>query len=175
MFVFVSPAFAAHSELTYRVALQDALSFDRVPFAKTVAAVYADSRGWSLGGRLHFREVQSGGDFTIWLVPADEMQSFSASCSAQWSCRVGRDVVINEARWDDGSPDWPGPLSQYRIMLINHETGHWLGLDHLSCGGSGELAPVMMQQSKGAQPCLINPWPLESERQRVAEIFGLSH
>lgn len=170
----VIQARAGDTNLTYSVALHSAVASDRASFAKSVASAYADPRGWSLSGRLHFREVQTGGDFTIWLVPADQMRSFSSSCSAQWSCRVGRDVVINEERWDHGSPYWQGPLSQYRIMLINHETGHWLGLDHLPCGGPGQLAPVMMQQSKGAEPCLINAWPLQSERRRVAEIFGLS-
>jgi hypothetical protein len=49
-------------------------------------------------------------------------------------------------------------------MVVDHETGHWLGHPHLSCGGRGRLAPVMMQQSKGLDGCRHNPWPLASER-----------
>ena len=48
-------------------------------------------------------------------------------------------------------------------MVVNHETGHWLGHGHLGCPGPGP-APVMMQQSKGRGACSFNPWPLPFER-----------
>ncbi|HEX5017257.1 MAG TPA: DUF3152 domain-containing protein, partial [Actinomycetes bacterium] len=60
-----------------------------------------------------------------------------------------------------------GNLRQYRAMVVNHETGHWFGLGHASCGGSGKLAPVMMQQSKGLEGCRPNPWPLPGEIARA--------
>ena len=48
-------------------------------------------------------------------------------------------------------------------MVVNHETGHFLGLDHASCSGPGRPAPVMMQQSKGLNGCHFNPWPTARE------------
>ena len=87
-------------------------------------------------------------------------------CSVQWSCRAGRYVVINQMRWKYASPSWNGAgksLRDYRHLVVNHETGHWLGHGHLGCPGPGRLAPVMMQQSKGLDGCRHNPWPLASE------------
>jgi Protein of unknown function (DUF3152) len=168
-----SRADAAQVELRYRVALRGVAAAQRAPFASAVAAVYADPRGWSLGGKITWVEVASGADFTIWLAAADEMRSFSDECSTSWSCRVGSAIVINETRWSTGSPYWHGALGDYRAMLINHETGHFLGLDHAGCLGAGLLAPVMMQQSKGPQPCLPNAWPLPAERAKVEKLLGL--
>ncbi len=48
-------------------------------------------------------------------------------------------------------------------MVVNHETGHWLGKGHARCPGKGRLAPVMMQQSKGTHGCRFNPWPTAAE------------
>jgi hypothetical protein len=164
---------AAQREITYSVDFRGAIEADRSAFADKVASVYADPRGWSLADAIEFRRVARGGDFTIWLAAADEMKSFSSACSTAWSCRAGRNVVINEARWIYGSPFWYGKLDDYRAMIINHETGHWLGLDHEACAAAGALAPIMMQQSEGPAPCLNNSWPLPSERAAVAKSLGL--
>jgi len=170
----VAPARAAQVELTYQVGFRGVPRSEQTLFSAAVAHVYADPRGWSLGGSVAFRHVTSGGDFTIWLAAADQMTSFSSDCSVDWSCRVGRDVIINAARWDSGSPYWHGAQSDYRTMLVNHETGHWLGLDHEACPGAKMPAPIMMQQSKGVAPCVPNPWPLARERQHVAHILGVT-
>ena len=52
-------------------------------------------------------------------------------------------------------------------MVINHETGHWLGLGHAYCSGPGQLAPIMQQQSIDMQGCQINSWPLPWELDAV--------
>ena len=58
-------------------------------------------------------------------------------------------------------------VRDYRHLVVNHETGHWLGLGHASCPRRGSKAPVMMQQSKGTGGCRLNPWPLPREAARV--------
>lgn len=75
------------------------------------------------------------------------------------SCREGDRVIINLTRWLEGTTDWDGSLADYRAMVINHEVGHALGHGHLGCPGPGQLAPVMMQQTKGLDGCVGNPWP----------------
>ena len=100
------------------------------------------------------------------LAQASLVPSFSSSCSAMWSCRVGRYVIINQDRWLHASPAWNAAhlaLRDYRHMVVNHETGHWLGLHHVGCPGPGRLAPVMMQQSKGLDGCRFNPFPTQHE------------
>jgi hypothetical protein len=169
-----APAMSAQREFTYSVASRGAVHADVGTFARKVAAVYADPRGWSLGGPVRFRAVAHGGNFTVWLATPDAMKSFGADCSAQWDCRSGRDVIINEARWEKGSPKWPGPLVDYRTMIVNHETGHWLGLDHAECPAIGVPAPIMMQQSKGVGACLPNPWPTQLERETVLRALELA-
>jgi len=52
-------------------------------------------------------------------------------------------------------------------MVINHETGHWLGLGHSQCPASGAPAPIMQQQSIDLQGCVINSWPLAGELDAV--------
>jgi hypothetical protein len=130
--------------------------------AAVAAATYADERGWRRAG-VAFREVASGGDFTLWLASPEQVERFSSACSAFYSCRVGRNVIINDDRFTSGSPYWPGALDDYRALVVNHETGHWLGLGHRGCPGPGQLAPVMQQQSKGLDGCAPNPWPTPSE------------
>ncbi len=143
---------------TYSVTSRGAVTVNVEDFARSVADTYADPRGWSRSGR-GLRRVASGGDFTVVLSEARLLPSFSPVCSARYSCRVGRLVIINQDRWRFGSAPFPGPLAQYRQMVVNHETGHWLGVDHQSCGGAGRLAPVMQQQSKAMLGCLPNAWP----------------
>ena len=129
---------------------------------------YDDARGWRAGG-IEFRRVRRGGDFTLVLAEARTLPSFSSTCSVQWSCRIGRWVVVNQTRWLHASPAWRRAgesLRDYRHLVVNHETGHWLGRGHASCPRRGGPAPVMMQQSKGTGGCRFNPWPLPGELPR---------
>ncbi|HEX6379833.1 MAG TPA: DUF3152 domain-containing protein [Acidimicrobiia bacterium] len=135
---------------------------DLEAFAAAAAQTYADPRGWNRGGTVRFERVPSGGDFTLWLAAAGQVATFGGACDATWSCRNGRNVVINEDRWLAASPAWigaGGSLRDYRHMVVNHETGHWLGLGHVNCAAPGSVATIMQQQSMDLQGCTPNPWP----------------
>jgi hypothetical protein len=151
--------------VTYRVETRGEPTADLGVFRRQVAETFADPRGWRSAG-VRFVRVARGGGFSVVLARASTLPSFSPVCSTQWSCRVGRYVVINETRWRSASPSWNRAhrrLRDYRHMVVNHETGHWLGHGHLGCPARGRKAPVMMQQSKGLDGCVHNPWPLPSE------------
>jgi hypothetical protein len=149
---------------TYAVRTRGGVRADVEVFRASVAETYADPRGW-LGAHHRFRPAAPGrdGDFTVVLSQARYLPTFSSECSTSYSCRSGRNVVINETRWRFGSPYFPGTLDEYRHMVVNHETGHWLGFGHAYCSAPGRLAPVMQQQSKGMHGCRVNPWPLPRE------------
>ena len=155
----------ARRVVRYSVQTRGPLTASVKEFRTLAQATYDDARGWRSAG-IQFRRVARGGAFTLVLARAGAVPSFSSGCSSQWSCRVGRYVVINQDRWLGASPAWNaanGSLRDYRHMVVNHETGHWLGLGHASCPGGGRPAPVMMQQSKGLNGCRFNPFPTERE------------
>lgn len=151
----------------YHVETRGRMSTSVRTFRRLVNASLNDPRGWRGASGIRFEEVRSGGSMTLVLAESSWVPRFSSGCSAQWSCRVGRFVVINQLRWKHASPAWNnggGTLRGYRHMVVNHETGHWLGWSHRSCPGRGALAPVMQQQSINLQGCRFNPFPTVAER-----------
>lgn len=152
--------------VTYSIAVDGAVVSDVNEFATVAAGVLGSPRGWRAAG-IEFVRVPSGGDFTLVLANPRQVETYDPVCSFLYSCSVGRNVVINDIRFAIGSPAWPGELDWYRSMVINHETGHWLGLGHSYCPGPGQLAPVMQQQSIDMQGCQINSWPLPWELDSV--------
>ncbi|MFM7617366.1 MAG: DUF3152 domain-containing protein, partial [Actinomycetes bacterium] len=130
-------ASAAGPDLVYTYEVRGlSNSSDLEAFAAQAAETLNDPRGWSLNGSIAFQRVPSSGSFTLWLAAASTLPSFGSPCSTSWSCRQGRNVIINETRWLEASPAWNaagGPLREYRHMVVNHETGHWLGFGHAFC------------------------------------------
>jgi hypothetical protein len=156
----------ARHTVTYHVETRGRVVADRATFRRQAQETLDDPRGWR-GSGVRFRRVRSGGDLTLVLSEASRLPSFSPVCSVEWSCRVGRYVVINQTRWLRASPMWNQrhrSRRDYRHMVVNHEMGHWLGHGHRGCPRTGALAPVMQTQSKGLGGCRPNPWPTPSER-----------
>src|SRR5690606_29972799 len=132
--------------VTYHVETRGDLVADVSTFARLAQETFDDPRGWRNGG-VELRRVARAGQFSLVLAEASWLPRFSSGCSSTWSCRVGRHVVINQTRWLHASPAWNAAgrsLRDYRHMVVNHETGHWLGRGHRGCPGKGRAAPVMM-------------------------------
>jgi hypothetical protein len=168
-----APGDAPQRTFTYEVRTRGTVYADVNVFRRVAAQTLNDRRGWSLGGSIRYREVSSGGTFTLWLAAPSELPKFSSVCDSEYSCRVGRNVIINDERWRTGTPAWPD-VAEYRHYVINHELGHWLGRGHATCPGRGQLAPVMQQQSIGLGGCVTNPGPVASEKQAVGATWGVS-
>ena len=151
--------------VTYHVETRGRITTSLPDFRRLAQQTYDDPRGWR-GKGVRFVRVERRGSFTLVLAEASSVPGFSSGCSSTYSCRVGRYVIINQTRWNRATPPWNaggGSLRDYRHMVVNHETGHWLGYGHAGCPGRGKLAPVMMQQSKGLDGCRFNPWPTQRE------------
>lgn len=166
-------------EITYTYCVRpDGVADSEVDgFAERVGEILADPHGWGLDGALELR--RRGGcdtDFTVWLSTPERVAELDAACSARWSCRVGRHVVINAERWHHASEAWDeagASLDDYRRMVVNHEVGHWLGFDHAECPEAGASAPVMQQQSIGLEGCEPNTRPGAADRAELAYQLGL--
>lgn len=163
---WASPAEPAVREVQYHVETRGNVTADVDEFKSVLAATLNDSRGWSRLG-VRFVEVPAGGELTAVLSESSQMTTFSETgCDIFVSCTVGDYIIINQDRWLGGSKAWNATgssLDDYRRMVINHETGHWLGHGHLACRGEGQPAGVMQQQTINMQGCEPNPWPLQQE------------
>ncbi len=162
--------------ITYCTAARGVTDSELSAMNSKAASTLNAKRGWSLGGNVTFQAANANCEFTLWLVAADQMPTFGAICDAMWSCAVRPNVAINYDRWRGASDAWNkdgGSLEDYRVMVINHEVGHWLGFDHSNCPGSGQAAPVMQQQSIDLQGCSFSPWPSSIERTALRSYLGL--
>ncbi|WP_435851077.1 DUF3152 domain-containing protein [Streptomyces roseolus] len=155
----------------YRVDVEKGLGLDAKLFARAVQQTLNDKRSWAGRGAMTFERISSGQpDFVITLA--------SPGTTGAWCAKSGLDttidnvscdsasterVMINAFRWARGSETFgPKAMHAYRQMLINHEVGHRLGHNHVSCRTPGALAPVMQQQTKSLNvdgiSCKPNPW-----------------
>lgn len=151
---------------TWDVSQRGEVRGDLDEFRQVIDDTFSDVRGWRRAG-IEFKYVESGADLHMVLASPANVVAFSPSgCSPDWSCTVKPYVIINDDRWMGATDSYNAvgeSLLNYRRMVLNHETGHWLGHDHLLVCGEQGLAPIMMQQSINLRGCTANPWPLTDE------------
>lgn len=172
----ITAAPKAVKQYTYCIRAKNVGESELPGFTTKVHATLNDARGWSLDGQVAFNKVDSGCSMIIWLSAAADIPGFGAICDSTWSCAVRPNVIINHDRWTGASEAWNasgGSLDDYRSMVINHESGHYLGFGHRYCGGAGQLAPVMQQQSISLQGCSFSPWPSVAEKNTLKAQLGI--
>ncbi|MER7703488.1 DUF3152 domain-containing protein [Kitasatospora sp. NPDC097605] len=148
----------------YRVEVEDGIGIDAAASAQQVQAVLADRRGWTNDRRNGFQRVSEGAyDFTVKIASPATVDRICGAAGldtrGEVNCNVGSQVLVNVKRWTTGSPQFAGPIDEYRALVINHEVGHRIGHGHEGCPGPGKPAPAMMQQIYGLKGCTPNAWP----------------
>ncbi|MET9772722.1 DUF3152 domain-containing protein [Streptomyces sp. NPDC006367] len=152
----------------YKVLVEEGIDIRPAAAAAEISDVLADPRGWTRGGTDSFRLVSSGPyDFVVKIATPGTVDEICGAAGlltrGEVNCSVGKDVVVNLKRWVLGSPQFDGPLGDYRALIINHEVGHRIGHGHETCPGPGRPAPAMMQQIKGLKGCVANAWPYDRD------------
>jgi hypothetical protein len=144
------------------VSVEGGLDVDPARFAEFVMSTLNDPRGWTHDDWTFARtDDEAAADVIVVLASPS---TSAAMCrplvtGGRLSCREGRRTILTWYRWVNGTQDYGEDRTAYRTYVVNHEVGHFLGHGHQQCPGRGELAPVMMQQTKGLKGCLPNPWP----------------
>ncbi|GAA1341005.1 DUF3152 domain-containing protein [Saccharothrix algeriensis] len=169
----------------YSVEVEDGVSLPRGDdnFAAVVDYALAHPRGWARAGhRFHRVDAAAEPALRIRLASQDTARRLCGfDLPFDTSCRIGAEVYLSSARWFRGSHAYGGELRAYRLYMVNHEVGHFLGHGHEPCPVDGAPAPLMMQQTlstdndelaaitsgvdQGAvippdgKSCTPNPWP----------------
>lgn len=152
----------------YTVEVEDGIDVSGTDFATTVGSVLTDPRGWQTRDGVRFVDVAPADaakgapvDLRITLASPSTTDKLCAPLETrgQVSCHNGGRVVLNLRRWVLGADAYGKDVAAYRTYLVNHEVGHGIGHPHEYCGGQGQVAPVMMQQTYGLKGCTAWPWP----------------
>ncbi|NNG19969.1 DUF3152 domain-containing protein [Naumannella sp. ID2617S] len=157
-----APAGQKGRSIRIRVEVEQGLALDPEAVAREAADVLQDPRSWTSRGEAHFDFVGTGpAELTLRVLTPDttDQRCLPLKTLGEVSCQQGQGVNLNARRWVEAVPDYRGDVAGYRKYLVNHEVGHFLGHQHSECPGPGQVAPVMMQQTKGLDGCRANSWP----------------
>ncbi len=139
---------------TYSCVIDSGVYTNPRTFAKWVAIYLADPDGWESKGYT-FSFVTKNPQILIHLTTTKGL--VVVGCDPALNCAVmnGKDIYINFDLWSGKTANKSQlNLMEYRQYILSHEMGHILGYGHVKCPGVGQLAPIMLQQTKGIGACV---------------------
>lgn len=166
----------------YTVSVERGLaSVNREEATEEIEGILGNPDGWTKTGEVSFQRVSknSNANTQIIIATPNTVDNICAAggvsgTNGYTSCRVGNRAIINSNRWTGAVKHWPkNALAKYRKYVINHETGHRMGLRHSVCTGVGRTARVMVQQTHrskkpfGLNGCKANGTPTKSDFRRL--------
>ncbi|MEV1006045.1 DUF3152 domain-containing protein [Streptomyces sp. NPDC049881] len=160
--------------LAYRVEIEDGIALDPAGTAAEVHDILGNPRGWTNEGDTGFDTAPDGAtpDFTVRIATPGTVDAlcgeYGLNTRGETNCSIGQVVVVNLRRWVEGSPQFDGPIEEYRALIINHEVGHFLGHGHETCPAEGAPAPAMQQQIMGLHGCVANAWPYDEDGRYIS-------
>ena len=150
-------------KFNYAIKIEPSLGIDPICIKNLLFLILNNDLGWSNVAEKSFQLTNSeDSDYVYIFASPDKTDELCAPIETNsiYSCRNENNIVFNFFRWQEGAVDFKKDMENYRIYLINHETGHILGWGHVGCPKEGAVAPVMMQQSKGTDGCVPYGWPV---------------
>lgn len=151
------------SEVTYTVEREAGVDVALADLVMTVEEALGDPRSWANDHTLRRVADPEAARIRVLLATPDTVDELCAqaglSTNGRFSCWNGTFAALNADRWTDGAWSFGDDLAGYRRYLVNHEFGHGLGYGHVDCPGTGQVAPLMMQQTRETDGCIPNGWP----------------
>ena len=143
--------------IRYITSVDPDVKYPGTKFADEIDMYLSDPDGWESHG-YEFVRVESKPNVHIRLSSPKTMLHESGCRRDDLSCAElnGHKMFLNAHRWTAGSRASGQDLDGYRQYVVSHEMGHILGHDHVKCPGSGQPAPIMMQQTVGIGQCRPN-------------------
>ena len=153
----------ADQVITVRVEVEDGLAVEAETFAGFVMDTLNDERGWGHDGAVSFARTDGEPDFRVVLASPDQVDEMCAplATGGEYSCGRYGHAALNAMRFAQATEEFlaDASITTYRQYLVNHEVGHLLGHQHRDCPGTGEVAPLMQQQTITLNGCTPNAWP----------------
>ena len=142
-------------QIRYTTRVDIDVQYSLQDFTREIDIYLADPDGWESKG---YQFVRADTRDAIRIHLSSPATIRKVGCDGKLSCAElgGKSMYLNAMRWTQGAAPSRLPLDEYRQYMVSHEMGHILGHDHAKCGGVGQPAPIMMQQTLGIGECSPN-------------------